>query len=318
VSEYPWFKFFVRDWQGNPSLRAVSLAARGLWLEMLAIMHEATPFGHLVLNGKPVPTEMLALMVGSARNEVERLLAELESASVFRVNRRGIIHSARMIKERARSEDGRKSARKRWSQGTTAIREFDQPNGSPTAKKPEARSQSPDSRIEPFGSSQACRLPAAWALSPELLGWTEGNFPAATQSKIKLEVERFRNYWTARDGTGAVKRDWDAAWRLWALNQWGSNGNWQPQRPQTPTVRLHRNLHPALFAACERLRGKAAPGDEWRFPAALVKQAQEELRGHPAPVARTPRDGVAAAQDGGPARANLPREECKVFSGSKK
>ncbi len=286
MSEYPWFKFFVRDWQGNHSLRVVSLAARGLWLEMLAIMHEASPFGHLVLNDKPVPTETLALMVGSTRDEVEKLLAELNAASVFRVNRKGAIHSARMIKERVRSEKSRKGAEKQWSQARKKTKESTAPNGSPTAKKLEVRSQSPDSKEEPFGSSQASRLPAEWGLSPELLGWTAENFPAATQSEIKLEVERFRNYWTAKDGPGAVKRDWDAAWRFWALNQWRSDGNSQPQRPQTPMVRLHRTLQPELFAACERLQGKKAPGDEWRFPAALVKQAQEELGGPARPPRR--------------------------------
>ena len=40
----PWMKFYPRDWRGDQALRAVSIAARGLWLECLCIMHEARPY----------------------------------------------------------------------------------------------------------------------------------------------------------------------------------------------------------------------------------------------------------------------------------
>ena len=39
----PWIKFYPRDWRGDQALRVVSLAARGLWIEMLSIMHEGQP-----------------------------------------------------------------------------------------------------------------------------------------------------------------------------------------------------------------------------------------------------------------------------------
>lgn len=35
---------------------------------------------------------------------------------------------------------------------------------------------------------------------------------------IALEAEKFRNYWTAKAGAGATKRDWSATWRNWILN----------------------------------------------------------------------------------------------------
>ena len=36
-----WSKFWWRDHQGDAALRACSLAARGYWMEMLCIVHEA-------------------------------------------------------------------------------------------------------------------------------------------------------------------------------------------------------------------------------------------------------------------------------------
>jgi len=49
----PWLKFFPSDWRADPALRMCSLAARGLWIEMLCLMHEARPHGSLLVNGKP-------------------------------------------------------------------------------------------------------------------------------------------------------------------------------------------------------------------------------------------------------------------------
>ena len=49
-----WFKFYPSDWRADPALRMCSIAARGLWMEMLCVMHEATPRGSLLINGKRV------------------------------------------------------------------------------------------------------------------------------------------------------------------------------------------------------------------------------------------------------------------------
>jgi len=47
----PWMKFYPADWRSDPMLRLCSLAARGLWAEMICLMHEAEPYGSLLVNG---------------------------------------------------------------------------------------------------------------------------------------------------------------------------------------------------------------------------------------------------------------------------
>jgi hypothetical protein len=44
-------KFYPSDWRSDPMLRLCSLAARGLWMEMMCLMHEAEPYGSLLVNG---------------------------------------------------------------------------------------------------------------------------------------------------------------------------------------------------------------------------------------------------------------------------
>lgn len=141
----PWMKFYPRDWRGDQALRAVSLAARGLWIECLCIMHEAKPYGHLVLNGTPVDGGTLARMTGIPMDEVSAMLAELRQAGVLSVTGKGVVFSRRMTKDHARAQKGRKAANKRWSQPSDDVEQSEEPNGSPnglpTTQKPEARSQ---------------------------------------------------------------------------------------------------------------------------------------------------------------------------------
>lgn len=131
-------------------MRAVSIAARGLWMEMLCIMHEASPYGHLVLGDLVVSNDVLARMAGAGVEEVSALLIELESAGVLSRTRKDVIYSRRMVKDRNRAEKGRKASTKRWSQGAENLREKPQPNRSPnripTTQKPEARYQKEEER----------------------------------------------------------------------------------------------------------------------------------------------------------------------------
>lgn len=144
----PWMKFYPRDWRGDQSLRAVSVAARGLWIECLCIMHEAKPYGHLLLNGRTIDDEALARMTGVPAEEVSALMAELTQAGVLSVTARGVVYSRRMIRDNAQAAKGRKSAAKRWSQGAEFPHDSGGPNGVPNgvpiAQSPEARNQNPE------------------------------------------------------------------------------------------------------------------------------------------------------------------------------
>lgn len=145
MSSTPWMKFYPRDWRGDQSLRAVSVAARGLWIECLCIMHEAKPYGHLVLNGNPVEDDTLARMTGVPVDEVSALMAELRQAGVLSVTGKGVVFSRRMTKDHARAGKGRKAVQKRWTQQAENKEKSAEPNRlgvtSPFTQKPEARGQ---------------------------------------------------------------------------------------------------------------------------------------------------------------------------------
>jgi hypothetical protein len=139
----PWFKFYPQDWRGDAKLRSCSIGARGLWAEMLCIMHEATPYGYLLLGTVPVSNRQLASLAGITQKEALTFLAELGSAGVFSRDEKGTIYSRRMVRDHEKSQKGRDDANKRWGNGECDRQPTQTPNGVPLVDPItlEARSQ---------------------------------------------------------------------------------------------------------------------------------------------------------------------------------
>ena len=100
----PAFQFYPGDWQRDTGLRSCSLGARGLWLEMLCLMHDGDPYGHLRIGQSNISSEQLARMVGCKLGDVARWLKELETANVFSRTKAGTIYSRRMVRDEDRRE----------------------------------------------------------------------------------------------------------------------------------------------------------------------------------------------------------------------
>ncbi len=141
----PWMKFYPADWRSEPSLRFTSLAARGLWIEMLALMHEADQRGSLVVKGKVVTNAMLAAMVGTDEQTVANLVSELEENGVFSRKRNGVIFSRRMERDEIKARKNRDNGLKGGNPSLCKDTENEQSvNPTVKAKKPDTRSQIPD------------------------------------------------------------------------------------------------------------------------------------------------------------------------------
>lgn len=99
----PAFQFYTGDWMKDPLVRCVSHAARGLWIDMLCLMHESDRRGFLQLpNGEPMSEVHIARMTGIPPEEVSRLLTELSTSGVYSCTERGTIYSRRMAKDESK------------------------------------------------------------------------------------------------------------------------------------------------------------------------------------------------------------------------
>jgi uncharacterized protein YdaU (DUF1376 family) len=67
-------------------------------------------------------------------------------------------------------------------------------------------------RVPTSEKKSGTRLPQDWQPSEADLAFAATQLPP---DRIPTERDTFRDYWLARSGPGAVKRDWPATWRNW-------------------------------------------------------------------------------------------------------
>jgi hypothetical protein len=100
----PWDKWYWQDYLADTGLAACSLAARGLWIEMLAIMARSEKKGYLLDGNQKMSEVVLARLARSTVDEIVPLLQELNEHKVFSMTEDGIIYNRRMVREAEISE----------------------------------------------------------------------------------------------------------------------------------------------------------------------------------------------------------------------
>lgn len=83
--KFPWLKFYPGDWLKEPSLTVCSPATRGIWIDLICIMHESGRVGEvsgtveqLAKLARCSAAEMAALEAGraAAMKSIEIQMAE--------------------------------------------------------------------------------------------------------------------------------------------------------------------------------------------------------------------------------------------------
>jgi uncharacterized protein YdaU (DUF1376 family) len=88
------------------------------------------------------------------------------------------------------------------------------PNQSQNNPNQEPINQEPVIYAAPKGTAKAKRLSPDWQLPKAWGEWTLENM-AWGESSVRLEAEKFKDYWIAKGGREACKLDWEATWRNW-------------------------------------------------------------------------------------------------------
>ena len=145
----PWMKFYPSDWRADPRLRMCSLAARGLWMEMLSLMHEAEPYGHLLVSGISPTEAQIGVLAGSPADQIPELIGELASAGVFSRTKDGVIYSRRMTRDSKRRAVAKRNGKyggnpSLLKQTGNSPSDIPQDNPMDNTQRPEARSQKPE------------------------------------------------------------------------------------------------------------------------------------------------------------------------------
>ena len=97
----------------DPGVQALDYYERGVWFEILCILWESEERGRLLLNGRKMPEEGLARLLGLETEKCRQILIKLVDYGVAKVEpETGIIYNARMVRDedirQKRKEAGKK------------------------------------------------------------------------------------------------------------------------------------------------------------------------------------------------------------------
>lgn len=228
--KYNWGKFYWDAWLNDINLQSCDLAAQGLWINLIAIMHKSDQIGYLVINGRPMTVFDIAKRVGIRKDRTGRLLKKLIDNDVCSVTDEGILYCRRIIREEKRrfknikrgdnqfESDKSLSGYRPKSQGEQdviidssvykaiqkGLIDIDIPSNIESAYESIKGGDEKKYNILGF------RLPKGW--SPNKGCRQYASFLQLCPDKI---AEDFCDYWHAKAGKEAVKMDWEAVWRRW-------------------------------------------------------------------------------------------------------
>lgn len=96
----PAFQFYPADWRKDPGVQALSFHDRGVWFEILCLMHECSQRGKLLLNGQPMPEDALARLLGLDKQILTKTLTTLLAFGVASTDgETGALVSRRMVRD---------------------------------------------------------------------------------------------------------------------------------------------------------------------------------------------------------------------------
>jgi hypothetical protein len=235
----PAFQFYPADWLTDLGLRKCSIAARGLWVDMLCLAHKSERYGHLVVAGAPMSDPEVVAAVAGASLE---LLAELEGARVFSRDPGGAIYSRRMVRDErvreARAAGGELGA-VHGAKGAAHGRKGGRPQKPPLPKSGRGVKKPPPSSSSSSSSSSATSSKASAAgekISPSADGWN-GVTAALRESwqraypALDLEAELAG----ARAWVEANPANRKSNWSRFLVGWLGRKQDRAPARRQAPT-----------------------------------------------------------------------------------
>ena len=207
----PALQFYPADWRKDPGIQSLGYFERGVWFEMLCLMHESTERGVLLLNGIPMPADALANALGLDKQILTTTLTKLTTYGVAkRRDEDGAIYNKRMVEDEKLNKVRREAGKKG---GNPAL--LNQKPTTPVNQKPTPSSSSSSSKPKSKDLERATRLPKNWAL-PKVYGeWALAEFPNLTAEQIRAEAEIFKDYWVSKGGQKGTSLDWLATWRNW-------------------------------------------------------------------------------------------------------
>lgn len=225
MAKLPYMPFYPSDYLRDT--RCLSLAARGVWIDLICALWNAPTRGK-----KTLTMEGWAGEIGKGVEEIRPIISELETQHIFSSSRKpngGItITSRRMVREEKARESNRKRQREFYErhtkQKTNAITNTDITG---IYQKSEVRSQKSEEELRKEGGRGECegiRVSTKRAPAPRGCVYPDEFAPDARAEEMALSYglnvhklhAAFKDHHLAK---GTIFKDWQSAFRNWIRNE---------------------------------------------------------------------------------------------------
>ena len=192
MSKLPAIQFYVGDWKKDSGVQALSYHDRGVWFEILCLMHESDQRGKLLLNGAKMPEEALARVLGLDNQNLTTTLTTFLTYGVASIcPDTGALCSRRMIRDeklrQIRKEAGSKGGNPILvnQKSTTGVKQNPTPSSSSSLS-----SSNKDLFVESFWKIFPKQRPGSQ--DKALFAWNKAiNSGRGTVEEIKEGVARY-------------------------------------------------------------------------------------------------------------------------------
>lgn len=107
----PYWQVYPGDIRKDVAFQTLSYHYRGIWWELLMLMHCSEDRGRLVSNGAPIGTSGVARLLGLSEREAEQAIQVLTSSGVASRDESGALTCRRMVREQAIVKQRREAGR---------------------------------------------------------------------------------------------------------------------------------------------------------------------------------------------------------------
>lgn len=158
----PAMQFYPADWRKDLAVQALCYHDRGVWFEMLCLMHESSERGVLLLAGQPMAEDVTARLLGLDNQIYKQTLTTLLTYGVAK-QRDGdnAVFSKRMVADERLCEIRRKAGKLGGNpallnqNGTTPVKQIPTPSSSSSSSaSPSLKTNTP---IPPVGGKPSAR-----------------------------------------------------------------------------------------------------------------------------------------------------------------
>jgi hypothetical protein len=213
AGKMPAMQFYPADWRKDPGVQALGFHDRGVWFEILCIMHESSERGVLLLNGVPMPMQALANILGLDIQILNQTVTNLTTYGVAKVRHEdGALYSKRMVSDESLCQIRREAGKKGGNPALLNQKSNQEPNQTPTPSSSSSSSTSVSKPLSPAAQSvESESEPAQRSLIPDEQAKSGG--VVAKTAAIDVDFETAWGFYPKRAGgnskTEALK-SWNA------------------------------------------------------------------------------------------------------------